>query len=602
MKLLGLALAVYGLVEQTDAATVKRAESVSGNSSSYDFIIVGGGTAGLAVASRISNGLPDIKVLVIEAGPDGRQDPGIFIPGRKGSTLGGKYDWNFTTIPQPNANNRVFTQNRGKVLGGSSALNLMTWDRTSEYELNAWEKLGNVGWNWKNFYAAMLKVETFLPSPEYGSDGVGKTGPIRTLINRIIPRQQGTWIPTMNNLGLTPNRESLNGHPIGVATQPSNIRPNYTRSYAPEYLQLAGQNLELKLDTRVAKVNFKGKTASGVTLEDGTIISARREVILSAGSFQTPGLLEHSGIGDSALLEKLGIQVVKHLPSVGENLQDHIRIQLAFQLKPEYTSFDVLRNATRAAAELALYNAGERSLYDYTGSGYAYFPWNLISNATASKLQALVDNDTTLTSATDKLKKSYSSPSLNNKVPQLEVIFSDGYTGRKGYPAANSSQFGIGTFSLIGAVQHPLSKGNVHITSQNISDKPLINPNYLSHPYDLQAITSLAKFMRKIASSAPMNEVWTQEYEPGSAVQTDADWESFAKENTLSIYHPVGTAALLPEKDGGVVDAKLRVYGTKGLRVVDASVIPLLPSAHIQTLVYGIAERAAEMIVAEYKY
>lgn len=108
--------------------------------------------------------------------------------------------------------------------------------------------------------------------------------------------------------------------------------------------------------------------------------------------------------------------------------------------------------------------------------------------------------------------------------------------------------------------------------------------------------------MRKIASSAPMSEVWTQEYEPGSAVQTDADWESFARENTLSIYHPVGTAALLPEKDGGVVDAKLRVYGTKGLRIVDASVIPLLPSAHIQTLVYGIAERAAGMIVAEYKH
>lgn len=393
MKFLGLALAVYGLVEHTDAATVKRAESASGNSSSYDFIIVGGGTAGLAVASRISNSLPDIKVLVIEAGPDGRQDPGIFIPGRKGSTLGGKYDWNFTTLPQPNANNRVFTQNRGKVLGGSSALNLMTWDRTSEYELDAWEKLGNVGWNWKNLYAAMLKVETFLPSPEYGSDGVGKTGPIRTLINRIIPRQQDTWIPTMNNLGLNPNRESLNGHPIGVATQPSNIRPNYTRSYAPEYLQLAGRNLELKLDARVAKVNFKGKTATGVTLEDGTIISARREVILSAGSFQTPGLLEHSGIGDSTLLEKLGIQVVKHLPSVGENLQDHIRIQLAFQLKPEYTSFDVLRNTTRAAVELALYNTGERSLYDYTGSGYAYFPWSLISNATASKLRALVDKD-----------------------------------------------------------------------------------------------------------------------------------------------------------------------------------------------------------------
>ena len=198
-------------------------------------IIIGGGTAGLAVASRVSVGLPGKSVLVIEAGSDGREDPGIFIPGRKGSTLGGKYDWNFTTVPQPHANNRVISQSRGKVLGGSSALNLMTWDRASEYELNAWEKLGNAGWNWKNLYTAMLKVETFLQSPEYGSEGVGKTGPIRTLINRIIPRHQDSWIPTMSGLGLPNNRESLNGHPIGVMTQPNNIRPNYTRSYSPEY-------------------------------------------------------------------------------------------------------------------------------------------------------------------------------------------------------------------------------------------------------------------------------------------------------------------------------------------------------------------------------
>lgn len=477
----------------------------------------------------------------------------------------------------------------------------MTWDRTSEHELDAWEQLGNVGWNWKSLYAAMLKVETFLPSPEYGIDGVGKTGPIRTLINRIIPRHQATWIPTMNNLGLPHNHESLNGQPVGVSTQPSNIRPNYTRSYAPDYLKLAGHNLQLKLDTRVAKVNFKGTTATGVTLEDGTVIHARKEVILSAGSFLTPGVLELFGIGDSALLSKIGIQVIKHLPSVGENLQDHIRTQISFQLKPEYTSFDVLKNATRAAAELALYNAGQRSLYDYTGSGYAYFSWSLISNKTASRLRSLVESDKSLTSTTDKLKKSYSSPVLSDRIPQLEVIFSDGYTGYKGYPAVNSSQFGINTFSLIGAVQHPLSKGYVHITSRNITDKPLINPNYLSHPYDVEAITSLAKYMRKIASSAPMRDIWTEEYEPGSSVQTDEDWANFARANTFSIYHPVGTAALLPEKDGGVVDSELNVYGTKGLRVVDASVIPLLPSAHIQTLVYGIAERGAEIIIREYK-
>jgi choline dehydrogenase-like flavoprotein len=555
----------------------------------------------LAVASRISLGLPNHSVLIVEAGPDGRQDPGITIPGRKGSTLGGKYDWNLTTIAQPNASGRVFAQNRGKVLGGSSALNLMTWDRTSMAELDAWEKLGNKGWNWKNLYSAMLKAETFQPSPEYGTEGVGKNGPIKTVINRIFPRHQSTWIPTLNSLGLATNRESLNGKPMGVSTQPNNVSPDYVRSYAPEYLKLAKNNLVLKVDTRVAKVNFNGTTAVGITLQNGTIISARKEVILSAGSFQTPGLLELSGIGSEAILKKLGIPVVKNLPSVGENLQDHIRIQSSYQLKPLYPSFDVLKNATRAASELALYNNDLVSLYDYAASGYAYFPWTLVSNDTTAKLRALVEADPTLTSPVDKLKKSYLSPSFSGTVPQLEVIFSDGYTGLKGYPAATSPLFGIGTFSLIGVVQHPLSKGNVHITSRNINDKPTINPNYLSHPYDLEAATNLAKFLRTIASAEPMRSVWTEEYEPGKVVQTDEDWKKFALANTLSIYHPIGTAALLPEKDGGVVDSSLKVYGTKGLRVVDASVIPLLPSAHIQTLVYGIAEKAAEMIVAAHK-
>ncbi|KAF1939445.1 alcohol oxidase [Clathrospora elynae] len=592
MRFPGLTLVLPGLLGHTSAV----------GSDAYDFIIVGGGTAGLAVASRISAGLPNLSVLIIEAGPDGRQEPDITIPGRKGSTLGGKYDWNFTTVAQSSANNRVFAQNRGKVLGGSSALNLMTWDRTSIAELDAWEtQLGNQGWNWKNLYAAMLKVETFQPSPDYGSEGVGKTGPIKTLINRIFPKQQSTWIPTLNNLGLPTNRESLNGNNVGVFTQPNNINPNYTRSYAPEYLKLAGKNLALKLDTRVTKVNFNGTMATGITLENGTIITARREVILSAGSFQTPGLLELSGIGNATLLQKLGIPVIKNLPSVGENFQDHIRIQNSYQLKPLYPSFDVLKNDPRAAAELALYTAGQVSLYDYAASGYSYFTWSTVSNATEAKFRALVQDDTSLTSAVDKVKKSYYTAPLSKTVPQLEVIFSDGYTGLKGYPPANSSQFGINTFALIGVVQHPLSKGSVHITSRDITAKPEINPNYLSHPYDLQAAVELAKFMRTIATEAPMRDVWTEEYEPGNAVQSDEEWREYALKNILSIYHPIGTAALLPEKDGGVVDAELRVYGTQGLRVVDASVIPLLPSAHLQTLIYGIAERGAEMIVGEYR-
>lgn len=603
MQIWAVTFAVTSLLGHSTATAIRRESAASANHNAYDFIVVGGGTAGLAVASRISSGLPDSRVLVIEAGPDGRKEPGIVIPGRKGSTLGGKYDWNFTTVAQPSANNRTFAQNRGKVLGGSSALNLMTWDRTSAPELDAWEKtLGNKGWNWKNLYAAMLKVETFQPSPAYGPEGTGSTGPIKTLISRIIPKHQSTWYPTMNALGLVTNKQSLNGNPIGVSTQPNNVSPDYERSYAPEYLKLAKKNLVLTVDTRVAKVNFDGNCATGVTLENGTVINANYEVILSAGSFQTPGLLELSGVGNATLLKSLGIPVVKNLPSVGENLQDHIRIQSTYQLKPEYPSFDVLRNATRAAAELALYNNNQVSLYDYTASGYSYFPWTIVGKDIAEQVRSVVQGDKSLKSAVDKLKQSYFSAKSSEKVPQLEVIFSDGYTGLKGYPAANSSQFGIGTFALIGVVQHPLSKGNVHITSRNVNDKPRINPNYLSHPYDLLAATNLAKFLRKIASSAPMNQVWSEEYEPGKAVQTDEDWKNFALRNTLSIYHPCGTAALLPEKSGGVVDSSLKVYGTQNLRVVDASVIPLLPSAHLQTLVYGIAERAAEMIINEYRW
>ncbi|KAF2849549.1 GMC oxidoreductase [Plenodomus tracheiphilus IPT5] len=599
MRFWALSLTVTSLIGQINASSCRRV-TVASNSDAYDFIVVGGGTAGLAVASRISAGLPKLSVLVIEAGPDGREEPRINIPGRKGSTLGTKYDWNFTTVAQPDANNRTFSQNRGKVLGGSSALNLMTWDRTSIAELDAWETtLGNTGWNWKRIYKYMLKVETFQPSPRYGKDGVGKTGPIGTLINRIFPRHQSTWVRTLENLGLPENRESLNGHPVGVSIQPSNVNPDYTRSYAPEYLKkVAKSNLVLKLETRVAKINFKGTTATGVTLENGTVIKARREVILSAGTFQTPGLLELSGIGNAELLKRLSIPVVKDLPCVGKNLQDHIRIQATFQLKPEFPSFDQLKNTTRASLELALYDADQHSLFDYTASGYSYFPWNTVSNTTANSMRNLVENDKSLTSPVDKLKVSYFSPSVSQSVPQLEVIFSDGYTGLKGYPAPGSPMFGIGTFALIGVVQHPLSKGDVHITSRNISDKPRINPNYLSHPYDLQAATNLAKFLRTIANQQPMRDVWDTEYEPGSAVQTDKDWEAYARANTLSIYHPVGTCALLPEAQCGVVDTDLKVHGIDGLRIVDASIIPLQPSAHIQTLVYGIAEMAADIIIA----
>ncbi len=331
----------------------------------------------------------------------------------------------------------------------------------------------------------------------------------------------------------------------------------------------------------------------------------RKEVILSAGSLQSPQLLEVSGVGNKDVLMGAGVErLVNHLPGVGENLQDHIRIQSSYQLHEGALSFDRLRfNTTFADEQLALYKAGNASSeYDYTASGYAFLTWPQVSAEIASNLNTLAAQSADPRSTVDKRKLAFfTDPVLNTQVPQLELIFSDGYTGVKGYPAANTSLFGEQFFTLIASIQHPFSRGSVHLTTNSVLDAPAIDPKYLSEPYDLAAAIATAKYLRKVASSPPLSDQWTSEYEPGPAITTDEQWEDFVRNTTLSIFHPIGTCAMLPRKDGGVVDTHMRVYGVKGLRVVDASIIPILVSGHIQTAVYGIAERAADIIIADNK-
>jgi choline dehydrogenase-like flavoprotein len=410
--------------------------------------VIGGGTAGSAVATRLSQGLPWASILLIEAGPSALGEDRINIPGRKGSTLGTIYDWNFTTIAQPAAKNRIFAAPRGKVLGGSSALNLMTWDRASVPEYDAWGDLDNPGWSWSSMIAAMKKVENFTDSADYGSTGVGTTGPIKTVINRFIPEQQKSWIPTMNNLGVPLNLESLGGNPLGVMYQPSNIDSAiWNRSYAANgYLPRASTNLQVMTGTRVSKINLKKlgrfQVATGVTLQDGTVIRAREEVVLSAGSIQSPGMLELSGIGRQSVLTAAGVSQVVDLPGVGENLQDHIRIQSSYQLKDNYTSFDILRyNATFAAEQLALWRAGQYSMYDYTGSGYTFTNWKKAIGDDSALVSLARQKVIGSGSVVDRKKLAFMS---NPAVPQLEVIFSDGYTGLKGYPQPGTALYGKG--------------------------------------------------------------------------------------------------------------------------------------------------------------
>jgi choline dehydrogenase-like flavoprotein len=434
---------------------------------------------------------------------------------------------------------------------------------------------------------------------------VGEHGPVHAVVNREVPDHQLAWIPTVAGSTTIPkNLESLAGNPIGVEYQPSSVDPTrYVRSYsANAYLPVAGNNLDVLTGTKVAKITLdevgKSYRATGVTLENGTAIAASREVILSAGTIQSPQLLELSGVGQKSVLAAAGIPQLIDLPGVGENLQDHIRVQVSYQLKDNYTSFDKLRsNSTFAAEQLALWKANQPSLYDYTASGYIFANWKQVvgDDSAIKTLTKTAIGTSTHPADVEKLKFLD-----NSKVPQLEVIFSDGYTGVKGYPAVGTPLYGKGFFTLIAGLMHPLSRGSVHVNPADKTGKPVIDPHYLDNEADIQALVASIKFCRKLALTEPLRSTWDAEYEPGlDAVTTDAQWRDFVLNTTLSIFHPTGTCAMLPQAKGGVVDADLTVYGTSNLRVVDASVMPIQISAHIQTAVYGIAEIAADKIIAD---
>ena len=531
----------------------------------------------------------------------------------KGSTLGTKYDWNFTSIPQSALLDRTITQSRGKVLGGTSAINLIIWDRGSKPEYDAWEEVGNHGWNWDSMIQAMNKAENFTdPGPPVytATTGYGVAGPINAVVDRYRPKTQDTWIPTFKNLGVAHNTEWLGGENVGAAYHSSAIdATHYNRSYsAVEYLPRAGSNLKVMTNTQVAKINLEEKSglyaATGVTLLSGQLLSATKEVILSAGTIQSPQLLELSGIGNADILKMAGVKQLIDLPGVGENLQDHPRVQASYQVKDGYTSFDKLKYAhpKYTAHQLSLWEAGKYSAYDYAASGYSYQNWtSILGSDSASLVEAAKKVAASMNSVVDDKKLEFlTNPKLSPGIAQAEFIFSDGYFGSKGYPAEGTPLYGKQFTSIIGGVMHPLARGSVHINTSDASAHPVYDPTFASNAYDLQALVALAKYIRKIANTPPYSSIWAEEYEPGLDVvpesDNDAAWLTYVRNNTNTFYHPVGTCAMLPKNDGGVVDSKLMVYGTSNLRVVDASIIPILVSAHPQTGVYGIAERAAEII------
>ncbi|KAI4257434.1 MAG: hypothetical protein L6R42_005669, partial [Xanthoria sp. 1 TBL-2021] len=365
-------------------------------STKFTHLIIGGGTAGLVVAARLAEN-KDLIVGVLEAGPADYHDPRINVPGRFCETLDTEYDWQFTTVPQPGLNGRTVPWARGKVLGGSSALNIMTWNRACKEDYDAWEELGNQGWGWHSLLPFFRKSETLHePTEKQQLNGQtyfdlkyhGADGPVQTSY----PNQYGAshrhWHKTLQNVGVNINRSHFSGSNVGAWTTLTSVEPEQReRSYSatayyrpnaakPNLVLLTGATVqELLLEPTKDEWTAKGATFTHEGEEHS--ISVRGEIIICAGSVQSPQLLELSGIGNPEVLQEAGIEVKVDNPAVGENLQDHMMTCMVYEVDPSIATLESLRSDPSAAKAADLeYRTSRTGILTTIPSSVAYLPFS----------------------------------------------------------------------------------------------------------------------------------------------------------------------------------------------------------------------------------
>ncbi|KAG8785534.1 hypothetical protein FRC12_017462 [Ceratobasidium sp. 428] len=623
---MGRALPAYSLLALFSVVVATRPSPRSLTSSgpdfasqAYDYVIVGGGTAGLTVAARLSED-PNIVVGVIDAGQYLVNDPLIDTP-RSAIAMQGnpKYDWMFKSTPQPNLNGRIVDLPRGKVLGGSSGINLMVFNRAAKAEYDAWGALGNPGWSWNDLLPYMKKAEHFTstdpfrssfgdPNPTAIFPSQGQDGPVAASYNDWYSDMTTPYNQAIIKSGVPANYNPDSGDPFGHYNSATSVnRTTGKRSYAGSAYfayNAARPYLIVLTGAQATKVNFSNATRVGdkITATSVSFVSnsasyevrVRKEVILSAGSFQSPQLLELSGIGNSTILQQFGITPLIELPGVGENLQDHPLISASYELKPGHTTFDILRNnLTYAAAAQAQYATTHDGIYATAISILSFVD---LKTFVQDKLKLLATTAQFLlklgTGATPLQRAQYAIQSywLTQKLGHVEFIFNPGYFGA-GVPKANTSYI-----AMLMVLQHPFSRGSVHINSADPLAKPTCDPNYFSKTFDQYSLVEALKFSLKVTQTEPLASSIVARQDPAPNVTSDADLLTYAKSYLRTIHHPIGTAVMASKKLGGVVDSKLKVYGTTNVRVVDASVIPLHMGTHLSRTVYGTAEKAAAII------
>ncbi|KAI9797972.1 MAG: hypothetical protein M1833_005028 [Piccolia ochrophora] len=606
-------------------------------SASYDYLVVGGGTAGLVLAARLSE-IPSMTVGVIEAGGDQTEDLNVLTPGLATSMLGNStYDWGYQTTPQVDADNRTVYWPRGRQLGGSSAVNFMFFTHASVADIDDWGHLGNEGWSWKDLLPYFMKSETFVPPTPKTAEDLnidfldpsvhGESGPIRNGFSQSYNAFDLAWSETFEKLGLAPTGDPKAGVTLGGYGTTTIVDPvNATRQFAGNcYLNPVSKRDNLKVITNalVEKILFSDKrqdqdplVATGVQFrvkDKSYTVNAKREVVLAAGSINSPQILELSGVGSADLLKSQGLDVLIDNPNVGENLQDHMLVPMGFQAAEGVATSAAFADPAVLKAAMQDYTENRRGPFASIGSSTAMLSYKqtLLENATATSPKG-VDSvlDFGGVEARPGLLEQYrlTLAKLLNEGEAAGQILSlpTGLNPGKGDSA--QGYFTPDTpgsyYTLVTCLTHPFSRGSVHITSTDPAVYPSIDPRYLSHPLDVEVFAATTLHLQTVAQTEPMASLLKdggKAYQPEYSQLTEDNVRAHVKAAVNTEYHPIGTCSMEPRDKGGVVDARLRLYGAKNVRVVDASVFPIHIRGNPVSLVYAVAEKAADMIKEDAK-